>query len=124
MRLDELKKKLTQELGKLEDETEKEIEADDSEEMPAGHSKNSPSLETLDKPSKTGSYTRRAVEYRSTPRKTRGKVFYMYYDIDYKDMAEYLKKEVPGVTWTVPKTRRVFRAIRKFIGFSDPRRDK
>jgi hypothetical protein len=118
MNLDELKNKLAQELDLADDELEDDSEEDEDEEEKRGP-------DEIDAPKKKGLYSaRRAVEYRSTARKTRGKVFYMYYDIDYKDLADYMTQEVSGVTWTIQKARRVFRAIRKYIGFSDPRRDK
>jgi hypothetical protein len=121
MKLNELQSKLARELGELDDETEKEIENDEDED----ENEELPDPDEIKSPiRKEASPRRKAIEYRSTARRTKGKVFYMYYDLDYKDMADYLRNEVPGVTWTIPKTRRIFRAIRKYVGFSDPRRDK
>jgi len=58
-----------------------------------------------------------AYEYKSTSRETRGKVRVLQYDVDYKDLMEFLSEEVPNISWTIPKSRQVFKAIRKYLGF-------
>jgi len=58
-----------------------------------------------------------AYEYKSTSRETRGKVRVLQYDVDYKELMEFLSEEVPNVSWTIPKSRQVFKAIRKYLGF-------
>jgi DNA-directed RNA polymerase specialized sigma54-like protein len=58
-----------------------------------------------------------AYEYKSTSRETRGKVRILQYDVDYKELMEFLSEEVPNISWTIPKSRQVFKAIRKYLGF-------
>lgn len=66
----------------------------------------------------------RAIEYRSTTRKTKGRAFQITYDIDYLELNDFLKEKVKGISWTPKKTRETFKAIRSFTGFADPRKEK
>ena len=59
----------------------------------------------------------KSYEYLSTNRKTKGKAMYITYEVDYDDLNNYLKDKVKGISWTLPKTRATFKAIRKYIGF-------
>ena len=58
-----------------------------------------------------------AYEYRNTSRQTKGRVRMLEYDVDYSDLMDFLTVEVPNISWTVPKTRQTFKALRKFLGF-------
>ena len=58
-----------------------------------------------------------AYEYRSTASETKGRVRTLSYDINYKELSEFLEKEVSNISWTVPKARQTFKAIRKYLGF-------
>ncbi len=66
----------------------------------------------------------RAITYRETQRKTKGKAFSIAYDVDYKELKDELDTAVPNVSWTIPKVRETFKAIRKYVGFSDPKKEK
>jgi hypothetical protein len=101
--LRELKNKLEEELLLVEqDEDIESSEEDEEEEEKGGRG--------------------RSYEYRSTARQTKGKAFFIDYDVDYRELMEFLEERVPNVSWTVPKTRETFKAIREFVGFDDPRK--
>lgn len=59
----------------------------------------------------------RAYVYRSTSRETKGRAIQLRYDVDYKELKDYLEEYVPNISWSLPKVRETFKAIRKFMGF-------
>ena len=59
-----------------------------------------------------------SYEYRNTTSQTKGRVRMLEYDVDYRELMDFLLEEVPNISWTVPKARQVFKAIKKYLGIS------
>lgn len=115
-----LQEKLRYSLGEdlLEDEKKDEDEKDEKKKEDKKDDKGKEKKDDKKSDKKGHSYV-----YRSTARETKGRAIQMTYDVDYKELMDYLEEKVPNIAWTLPKVREVFKSIRDFVGFNDPKKD-